>query len=538
VTSKLPDRRLLAALAGVVLLVLLIVAVASGGASEQPPATGAAAVVPGDALAYVHVSIDSSRPAVKRASALAGKFPDYPLLRALVTNRLAAIAGGSRTVDFSRQIRPWLGNEAALALLNTQTTTAGSLIVLDVRDHNRAQSFVDRVGARPAGSYRGTQLRLGRSGTTAAFIQHYLVLGQDASVRAAVDVASGNGTALQESDAYKHAAAGEPADRVLDVYASVAGVRRLLAPQGGVLGALGVLLYQPALTGVTVSLSPATGGARVRVHSALDPKLVHLNGGGAGAFAPSLADQFPRGTTVLLELQQLDRNAGRILQAGAAGGIVGGLGKLLTKLGTALVAEGVNVRDVLSIFHGEAAVAIAPTARRTAAAARPSLVIVARTNDEARTRSALAALEVPLAQLFPAPSQGPGQASTFNDRTVDGVAAHQLALAPGLELDYAVFRGLVVVATSLDGIASVVSHGQPITDTAGYRATLAGRPDKVTSLLFADFSQLLRLSEQTGLTRSARFRALRGDLAKVRAVGLSSKGGEADSTAELLLQIP
>jgi hypothetical protein len=525
VTSKLPDRRLLAALAGVVLLALLIVAVASGGASEQPPATGA-------------VSIDSSRPAVKRASALAGKFPDYPLLRALVTNRLAAIAGGSRTVDFSRQIRPWLGNEAALALLNTQTTTAGSLIVLDVRDHNRAQSFLDRVGARRAGSYRGTQLRLGGSGTTAAFIQHYLVLGQDASVRAAVDVASGNGTALEASDAYKHAAAGEPADRVLDVYASVAGVRRLLAPQGGVLGALGVLLYQPALTGVTVSLSPATGGARVRVHSALDPKLVQLNGGGAGAFAPSLADQFPRGTTLLLELQQLDRNAGPILQAGAAGGIVGGLGKLLTKLGTALVAEGVNVRDVLSIFHGEAAVAIAPTAGRTGAAARPSLVIVARTNDEARTRSALAALEVPLAQLFPAPSQGPGQAPTFNDRTVDGVAAHQLALAPGLELDYAVFRGLVVVATSLDGIASVINHGQPITDTADYRTTLTGRPNEVTSLLFADFSQLLRLSEQTGLTRSARFRALRGDLAKVRAVGLSSKGGEADSTAELLLQIP
>ena len=62
----------------------------------------------------------------------------------------------------------------------------------------------------------------------------------------------------------------DEADRVLDVYASVAGVRRLLAPQGGVLGALGVLLYQPALTGVTVSLSPATGGARVRVHSALE----------------------------------------------------------------------------------------------------------------------------------------------------------------------------------------------------------------------------------------------------------------------------
>jgi hypothetical protein len=60
----------------------------------------------------------------------------------------------------------------------------------------------------------------------------------------------------------------------------------------------------------------------------------------------------------------------------------------------------------------------------------------------------------------------------------------------------------------------------------------------VTSVLFLDFSQLLRLGEQTGLTRSAQYNALRPDLQKVRAVGLSSTSGETDSTAELFLQIP
>jgi hypothetical protein len=59
----------------------------------------------------------------------------------------------------------------------------------------------------------------------------------------------------------------------------------------------------------------------------------------------------------------------------------------------------------------------------------------------------------------------------------------------------------------------------------------------VTSLLFLDFSQLLSLGEQTGLTRSGRFRELGPDLAKVRAIGLSSTSGEADTTVELLLQI-
>ena len=43
-----------------------------------------------------------------------------------------------------------------------------------------------------------------------------------------------------------------PADRVADGWASRDGVRRLLAPQGGLLGAAGVLLDQPALTGAGV----------------------------------------------------------------------------------------------------------------------------------------------------------------------------------------------------------------------------------------------------------------------------------------------
>jgi hypothetical protein len=63
-------------------------------------------------------------------------------------------------------------------------------------------------------------------------------------------------------------------------------------------------------------------------------------------------------------------------------------------------------------------------------------------------------------------------------------------------------------------------------------------PDPVTSLPFLDFNQLLSLGEQTGLTRGARYQALKPDLQKIRAVGLHSTRGEADSTAELFLKIP
>jgi hypothetical protein len=81
VPAPLRAQRTLAAVIAAVVVPLAAVIALSRGASEGPPATGAAAIVPADALAYVHLSTDTGRPAVKRALALAASFPDYPLLR-------------------------------------------------------------------------------------------------------------------------------------------------------------------------------------------------------------------------------------------------------------------------------------------------------------------------------------------------------------------------------------------------------------------------------------------------------------------------
>jgi hypothetical protein len=251
-----------------------------------------------------------------------------------------------------------------------------------------------------------------------------------------------------------------------------------------------------------------------------------------GTFTPSLQSVIPSGSTVLLDATALSRAAPRVLGALAAGGIAGRVGPLLRRLGAALSSEGVDVPQIVSLFGAETAVAIVPHQRS------PALVVVARTDDEARARSMLAALELPLEQLFPPASSGPGSAPLFGDQQVAGVTAHELTLTPGLHLDYAVFDGLVVVSTSLDGIAAVARHARALADDPAYRATLSAGPSRVTSLLFLDFSQLLSLGEQTGLTRGAQYRALAPDLRKIRAVGLSSTSGEADSTAELFLQIP
>jgi hypothetical protein len=245
----------------------------------------------------------------------------------------------------------------------------------------------------------------------------------------------------------------------------------------------------------------------------------------------------PSGSTLLLDVHGLARAAPRILVAAATAGVAGRVGPLLARLGSALAAEGVDIPQILRIFSGETAVAISPARSGPAPGRAPALVIVSRTAHPQGTSALLAGLEAPLAQLFPPPSTGAGQAPELSDIQIAGVTVHQLALASGLQLDFAVFRGLVVVSTSVQAIAGVVRHTATLAGTSGYQTTLADSPAQVTSLLYFDFNQLLSLGEQAGLTRGAAMLALRPDLQRIRAVGLTSTGGESDTTSELFLQI-
>ncbi len=212
-----------------------------------------AAVIPADALAYVDIDIDRKDPSVTQALEVARRLPDFPLLGAAAAGRLGALLGAGRSVTLSTDVAPWLGGRAALALLNTTTSTAGALIVVAVADQGRARSYLRSVGATVRGNDRGHALFAAPNGDELAFAGGDLLIGQDAAVRAAIDVAARATPSLAASATYRRAVAGQRGGSVLDAYASAAGVRRVLADQSGILGAR----RRPALPA-----RPAGGGDR------------------------------------------------------------------------------------------------------------------------------------------------------------------------------------------------------------------------------------------------------------------------------------
>lgn len=525
-------RRALAAIGAVVAIVAVVALVRACGDDDgagAAPATGAARMVPADALLYAHLSTDGSRPAVRRALELAGRFPSFPRARDAALGRLSRAGAG---LSFEGDVRPWLGEEAALALLNTSGSTAGSLIVLDVTDREKAEAFLAKVAGAPRrSSYRGTTIQA-YGNASAAFVDGDLAIGQPDGLRTAIDAAAGRVPSLAREEVFRRASGDLPAGRVADVYASPEGVARVLAAQGGPLGAAGALLNQPTLQGVSVAVTPEEAGVRLTVHSALDAA-ANRRLPRAQSFEPKLIDAVPEDAMAYLGLTRLDRAAQRLLAVGLAGG---GAGRRVTQILQRLRGDlgrraGVNLReDVLPLFQGEVALWLAP------AIPAPVLTLIAATDDEDGTREAFARLQPSLARLL-APAGG-GQVPTFVEREVDGTQVFQLRLGPGIEIDYAVFDGKLVVSTSLDGVRSVRRRDGSLAGSESFRAALGERPERVTSLVFLDFSELLRLGERTGLNDSRAYLAVREDLRRVRAVGAAASGRPGESTTELFIEIP
>ncbi len=512
----------------VLLAALAVAAVAvavSGGSGSPVTASGTTAVIPGDALATVGISLDRRSPAVRQALTVANRLPGFGIGGGALLGRFDEVLAGGHAVDYSTQVAPWIGPAAALALLNTATSTAGSLIVAEVAHRAGARRFLRAEGARPDGSYRDTPLLRYPGGNTLALIGSDLVVGPPASVRAALDAAAGATPALSRAAAYRRAAAAAPSGTVLTAYASAEGVRRVLAGQSGVLGALGGLLSQPRLQGVGLALVPTARGARVVIHSVLTP-----GEAAAPAFTPTLQRVIPAGAALMLDVNGLTRALPQVLSAGSATGVAAGIGPLLSQLGTALGRAGVDVPALVSQFAGQSAVAILG-AGRTA-----SLVIASVLADPARAQAVFAQFARAMGRLVPTSGGRSAARAVFRTEQIGGLTVHAFQLTPTLALDYALVRGLVVVATSPQGILAVAHAHRALATDPPFAAALSGRPAAVTSLAYADLSRLLG-ADALGLSSSPALGRLLPDLRQLGAVGITSTRGPADATTELTIQV-
>ena len=217
-----------AALIVAALVVAVLVLVARGGSpARRPPAERPRELVPADALVYA-APLDRPRPRgcstrrrARRRLPARGRLQREPAARALAAPRLR------------RRPAPRAGGEEpALALLAAARRR---------RPSRRArcatgQPALAAAASRAHAAGRSSRRAIGRPRRRSA--------SRRALARPRSPSTAGRG-ARWPTSRLPRAAHGLPRAACVDAWASPDGVRRLLAPQGGVLGTLGPLLDQP-----------------------------------------------------------------------------------------------------------------------------------------------------------------------------------------------------------------------------------------------------------------------------------------------------
>jgi uncharacterized protein DUF3352 len=521
-------RRLALAVAAVVAVVALAVfavpALPCGfpGGGQCSPPDAAAGLVPADALAYVHVDVEGSSDQYRSAAAMADRVPN---LSAQLTSRLLRLPAASpSSAAFERSVRPWLGDEVALALLPAARAPqeVELLAAADESGARRYQSAIAGSRARTV-TYRGVRVEIGRGRIASAILRGFLVIGTGRGTRSVIDAATGaKGAASLDSSAAAGSVRDElPDERVADAYLSPSGVAALAGRPASLLSSLAPFLAPGSTEGVAAALVAGGGGLELEVRSELDPHRAKAKPGFFAAFPsfdPTLASSLPAGTLAYVGIGRpadaiaaLDRQA-RTEEPGLARA----LSRLLRQ---ARRAGHVDVRrDLLPALGDEGALALEP-GPSGAPTGSPYALYVGSGVDPAKARAALARLQTPIARRL---GSAPGAAS-FHARRIGGVVAQTLPVSPAIELSYAIVRNRLVIATAPAGIAAVV-RGGGLDASPRFAAATSGLAASPSVLGYFDLGGLLTLAERAGLAQDPAYATFAPELHRLEALGVSVAG--------------
>jgi hypothetical protein len=530
--SAIRARLTFARIALTVVLVAAFLGVDALLERQQPGAAAdhAAKLVPAEALAYLHLSVDRDSEQWRNASILVRRLPRLLSLRDRLLRGLT-VRGGA--VDLEREVYPWLGDEAALALLANEEGSARSLILLEVSDRELARSFLSRaVGPVRESVYRGTAIRAyGKLATV--FLDDFLAIGRPGNVRAAIDTLRARLGSLEGSPAFVRARAGLPdEERVLYAYATREGIKRVLRTRRDVVGRLSRLADDPALVAAAAALRAEQRAMRVDYSGALS-RASNSNDRRSPAserFVPQLPGTIPGNAIAYLGMRGADQLFERL--EAAIGETAIRLPPSLSRIRSELAAKGgARLRRALRpLLRKEAALFVA----RSGSA--PVVTLVVNGIPKQRGGLLLERLQPLLTRLLERPAAG--QVPTFRPTRVAGLDAATLTITPTLELTYSVFGGRAVVSTSPDGIRAVRFSKSRITDNSLFHTDIRDGLDRVTSVLFLDLEQLLALGEQAGLGNAPSYRAIKADLSQLSAMSAVTSSTSAQKTAAIFIEVP
>jgi Protein of unknown function (DUF3352) len=498
-----------------------IVSLVQGGSSSHTD--HAVALVPPDALLYAHLTVDRDSRQWRYARRIVN---ESPALQTLLDRSLGAFGTGRTAKELDAALQPWLGDEAALALLpNGQRAT--SLILLKVRNPKRAKSFLAGAGRSRIELYRNAQVRI-YDKLAASLVDDFLVIGRLRNVHRALDARAG--VSLSEVGLFRQARGGiDSGGSLLYAYVPNEGVRRLLQQQKGLVGRVGDLLARPALRATAAAARFERRGIRVSVS---DLEFERLPGAALAAptFAPQLPRSVPQDAIAYYGVQGVTQLLRKLetLSGGRASDLTRGIARLRRQLHPSGVRA--LARALKPLDRREAALVVTPPDDA------PVVSLIVGDTTQKEGGDMLFALQPLLSRIVNA-TQG-GAAATLIPGSEAGVDTLTLRLNPELSLTYAALGDRIMISTDPAGVRQVATAEKTLLGDAAFAPGMRELLKGATSLLFLDLHRLSSLIERAGFGRTPEYRAIKPELGKIGAVSVITQSERSSQTTQAFIEVP
>jgi Protein of unknown function (DUF3352) len=205
-----------------------------GGAADADPADA----IPGDALFYIEAVVDPEGDLESDALDAAGKVlrTDDPEAKLHELFKRA-----EDDADWDRDVSPWLGERAGLWFSarmdeNEEPGVAGAIAATDIE---QAEEAIERRREGAKGterSHAGVSYTVDEDGFARAYVDDYVLFGDEPELRRTIDAAKADDGGLAEVDAYRDAIDGLEDERLGHFYADTRRLMELAAesdPEGG-----------------------------------------------------------------------------------------------------------------------------------------------------------------------------------------------------------------------------------------------------------------------------------------------------------------
>jgi len=546
------QRLLLAILGGAAAAVILAFAVPRlpcqfPGGEVCPPDDDSEVLIPADALGYVHLSLD---PESSQYADVADALDALPQLTRQVVGRVLAQVPGpdGGPADFGRDIAPWLGDQAAVAIVPSGGG-AEQVQLLQEGDPEGANEFATSLasGAPLAEDYRGIEVSTDSRGLATASVEGFLVIGTSEGVRRIVDVATGadDSRPLSEEETASELRGELPSNRFAEAYLSPDGIETLIADTEGQLSALEPFVDAAASEGAAASIGAGDEGSlEVAIRSSLDPERSETNPGFFAAFPPfepQLPERLSRKTLAYVGMAEPGTTVRELLAQATAEAPA--LAEGITEAAERLRDLGdVELEDeLLPSLGGEAAFALQPGSPGAPATegeetapsvpedleqglppgepAVPVLQFVAKGVDTDRARRTLAQLQGPIAEAF-----DPGaslQAPVFEHREFDGTDMQVLRVSPTVNLTYAIAGEDLAIATQPQGVEQVIAGDGGLDEQEAFEQATSDFDGDPSLLAFLDLAGLIDLAEREGLAEDPAYALFAAEIRRLQAAGLN-----------------